>query len=113
MILSPRGRTTAGLFVLYTAAIGINLVRGRRDFDCGCGGPAATRLHPGLLARNGLLIATALGAALPTTGRAWHLADAFTALAATLVLAGLWAAMETLVSLSAARGPSLGGSIHE
>ena len=39
----------------YSAAIGVNLARGRRHIDCGCGGPNGHRLGPELLARNALL----------------------------------------------------------
>jgi hypothetical protein len=44
-LVLPPARTGAalaalGLLALYSAAIGVNLVRGRRDLDCGCTGPA-------------------------------------------------------------------------
>jgi hypothetical protein len=60
----------AAVLVLYSGAIGINLLHGRRDIDCGCAGPARSQpLTPGLVARNGALIAAALGAALPAAAR--------------------------------------------
>jgi hypothetical protein len=43
------------LLTLFTAAIGINLLRGRKHIDCGCGGAAGQRLSAGLLVRNILL----------------------------------------------------------
>ena len=33
------GLASAVLLLVYAAAMGINLARGRREIDCGCGGP--------------------------------------------------------------------------
>ena len=45
------------LLSVYIAAIGINLLRGRRNIDCGCGGPEQKQtLSEWMLARNGLLL---------------------------------------------------------
>ncbi|WP_348766183.1 MauE/DoxX family redox-associated membrane protein [uncultured Salinisphaera sp.] len=62
------GAAGAGaLLALYTAAIAINLWRGRRDIDCGCSGPGLERpLSSALLARNGVLMMMAVFAGLPT-----------------------------------------------
>jgi len=60
-LLIPTTRAIAalaagGLLCLYTTAIAINLLRGRRNIDCGCGGPAQRQtLSEWMLARNGLL----------------------------------------------------------
>ena len=55
------GATIAGLLGLYAMAIGINLIRGRRDIDCGCGGYGATQhLSVWQVLRNLLLIGLAL-----------------------------------------------------
>lgn len=60
----------AGLLLLYSGAIAINLARGRAAIDCGCSGPAAARpLGPDLLLRNAALIALALAAAAPVGDR--------------------------------------------
>ena len=49
------------LLVLYTVAIAINVVRGRRDLDCGCSGSDQEQVVSGvLLARNATLFALAL-----------------------------------------------------
>lgn len=65
---------TAGLLLLYAAAMAVNLWRGRVDIDCGCGlggaGRAVGRLSWWLVARNALLAAVAAGAALPVAPRA-------------------------------------------
>lgn len=48
------------LIAAYSSAIAVNLLRGRRDIDCGCGAPdQAQHLSPALLLRNGLLLAVA------------------------------------------------------
>lgn len=64
---------TAGLLLLYAAAMAVNLWRGRADIDCGCGlgaGRGAGRLSWWLVARNALLAAVAAAAALPVAPRA-------------------------------------------
>ena len=62
LIVGPNGIATAltsfvaaTLFVVFAAAIAINLLRGRRDLSCGCWGLTQNRLHAGLVVRNGLL----------------------------------------------------------
>lgn len=81
-ILLPATRTAAlialaALVLLYALAIGLNLVRGRRDIDCGCGGES----HPlswGLVSRNLVLAAAALMASRPTLERSMNWVDALT-----------------------------------
>ena len=75
----PAALAAALLLVVYSAAIAVNLARGRRHIDCGCAGPALRQpLSPWLLARNGALVALAVFAALPETGRALGALDALT-----------------------------------
>ena len=53
------GVAAAGLLLAYALAMAVNLVRGRREIDCGCGG-APEPLGWGLVARNlGLVLALA------------------------------------------------------
>jgi len=54
----PAGPLAAvGLLCLYCGAIGINLLRGRRDIDCGCSGPLRYRpIAPWMLLRNTVLM---------------------------------------------------------
>jgi hypothetical protein len=74
-LLSPWARPwgfagAAALLVLYTAAIAVNLARGRSDIDCGCFGPALRlELGAGLVARNALLVAGAAAGLLPVASR--------------------------------------------
>ena len=57
----------AALLLLYAAAIGINLLRGRRSIDCGCG-DEPTPLGPGLLVRNGVVCVLSVAAATGLSG---------------------------------------------
>lgn len=47
------------LLLVYGAGLTLNLARGRRDLDCGCGG-AAQRIHPALVVRNVVLAGLAI-----------------------------------------------------
>ena len=48
--------SAGALLCIYIAAIGINLLRGRRNIDCGCGGPAQKQtISEWMIVRNGLL----------------------------------------------------------
>ena len=94
----PRGTRVAAvvlmlaLLVLYSAAIAINLVRGRRDIECGCGGAAThVPLSGWLFARNAALMAAALAVyavphALALAAASWRAALAALAVATLLVL---------------------------
>ena len=79
----------AALLALYSGAIAANLLRGRRDIDCGCAGPARrVPLGGGLVVRNLILIGAALSTCLPFAQRPLLWLDAVTigAGAAALVL---------------------------
>jgi hypothetical protein len=62
------GLAAAGLLLAYAAAMGINLARGRREIDCGCGG-APEPLGWGLVLRN-LAMVAALAPAIGGSGAA-------------------------------------------
>lgn len=80
------------LLVLYSVAIAINLLRGRRDIGCGCAGAAThVPLSGWLLARNAALMAGAFAVhaapqALTRAAASWSAALATLALATLLVL---------------------------
>jgi hypothetical protein len=76
---SAAAAAAAGLLLIYGAAMGLNLARGRRDLDCGCEGFGRRRpIAPWMLLRNGLLICVAAVAGVPATARAIEWTDAFT-----------------------------------
>lgn len=95
---SAAGATGAtALFGVYGLAIGINLARGRRDLDCGCGGHGARQpIAPWMLARNAVLLACAAALLGPERSRALTWLDGATALPATLALFAMYAAVERL-----------------
>jgi hypothetical protein len=88
---------TAALLAGYAAAMGINLARGRRTIDCGCGGPPQ-QLSAWLLARNGLLAMAALLAVSPAGDRAIGALDAFTVMAGTVAAAALYVAAHQVLA---------------
>jgi hypothetical protein len=88
------GSIALALLAIYTAAIALNLARGRTDFDCGCGGPAMRQpIGPGLVFRNGLLMSMAWLVALPSSSREFVWLDAVPillgALGTVILIAGL------------------------
>lgn len=87
----------AGLLVLYSGAIAINLWRGRRAIDCGCLGPAGRQpLSGGLLWRNALLAGACLALAAPVAERPLVWLDALAAAAGVAALALLFSAAQRL-----------------
>ncbi len=88
----------AAVIVLSSLGIFINLLRGRTDLECGCGGDSHPRLSWALLARNGLLLAgVAIGAAAES-GRDLVWIDYLSVAGLTLALAGLYAAANQLLA---------------
>lgn len=94
----PYGGGAAALLLgLYSAAIALNLRRGRRDIDCGCLGPGRRQPLSGwLLARNGLLVLAALVLVAPVGSRPLHDVDAVSAAGALTTLVLLWHAAHRL-----------------
>jgi hypothetical protein len=96
--------SAAALLSLYTAAIAVNLVRGRYDMDCGCGGRDSHQpINAGLLLRNAVLIVAALAAGAPAGTRPLLWIDGVT-LAGTLSCAALlWTAINGLLAVDGRR----------
>jgi len=89
----------AALLGVYGAAVTVNLLRGRRDIDCGCSGAAARQtLHGALVVRNAVLVAAALAAALPATSRPLTWIDGLTIAGAVAALALLYGAVDGLLA---------------
>lgn len=92
------------LVSVYALAIAINLIRGRKDIDCGCSGPAMRQpLQPGLVVRNLGLAVLACATLLPILSRPLSLHDTFIMIAAGTVItllyitADLWLANRPLL----------------
>jgi hypothetical protein len=102
-LLTPLGRSaglggSAGLLALYAAAIGVNLLRGRRHIDCGCLGPVDRQpLSEWLVGRNLVLAAAALVGLLPVQSRALVWIDAISIGATVCVLAAFYATANGLI----------------
>lgn len=92
----------AVLLLIYAAAIGVNLLRGRRDIDCGC-----TLQHrpigAWMIVRNVLLAALLLSLALPVSGRPLGLPDLAMVAAALLVITLLYASADLLLGRTHSR----------
>lgn len=105
--------STAGLLLLYAAAVAVNLWRGRVDIDCGCGlggaGRGDGRLTWGLVARNTLLAAAAGAAAVPVVqreaGRFEPVVLVLAILAAVLLYAGASQLLRNGAAMAAWRMP--------
>lgn len=92
---------TAAVLSAYAVAMGVNLWRGRRDLDCGCGG-TPTPIGPWLIGRNLALAAVAVLASAPVASRPLSWVDGLSVVAATLALAACWLAAEGLLALQPA-----------
>ena len=108
----PLGPAAAAvLLTSYGAAIALNLLRGRRELDCGCLGPGQRQPISGaLVARNALLAGGALACLLPAAPRALVWLDFATIAAATASLALFWLGAHRALALrprlTALRGDS-------
>jgi len=122
LLLLPLATRAAGaglalaLLIAFTVAITINLLRGRRAIDCGCGGPeGGQHLSWGLVLRNVTLGAMAalssatLATEIPRT-LVWL--DGLTLVAGTLALYGLYAAANQLMT-NRPRLLKLRGTTHD
>jgi hypothetical protein len=98
LLATPRAAFgAAALLAGYALAIGVNLLRGRRHIDCGCGG-AAQPLSAWLVGRNLVLAAAfAAGAGAPSA-RTLGMLDAFSVAGSLAALALLWRAMDVALA---------------
>jgi hypothetical protein len=107
-LLLPPARAGASvaafaLLCIYSAAIALNLARGRRDIDCGCTGPALRqRLSGWLLVRNAALGVLVLLGAAPAAQRMLTLADALPIAGGALALFALVLAANQLAANTSA-----------
>jgi hypothetical protein len=96
---APAALGVAALLALYAGAIGVNLARGRRDIDCGCGGPLGRQtLSPALVLRNLAVAGAALACTLPAAPRPLAWLDALTLAAALGAGTALYAAANLLLA---------------
>lgn len=87
------------VLLVVTAAVAVNVLRGRRAIDCGCGGPdGGQHLSWGLVLRNGFLGLAALVVAGTPTARELVWLDGLTVLVGALALYGVYAAANQLMA---------------
>ena len=114
-LASPATRRAAvlaaiGLLLAYASAIALNLVRGRRDLECGCGSRRERRPIAAWMVWRNVIIAAALGAAtLPWAPRTLGPADVLTVAGGLIVAAMLYAAADRLCGEIAPRGLAMRG----
>jgi uncharacterized membrane protein len=93
---------TAGaiaLLLVYAAGISINLMRGRRDIDCGCAGPGGRQSLSGWLVLRNLLLAAVLVATFTASSpRALGAFDQLTIALGAATLYALYAASNLLLA---------------
>ena len=106
LVLVPALRVTglimmAVLLFIYTVGIGINLLRGRRDIDCGCSGPTSRHELSGwLVLRNLVLLSLVIMAANPFIQRPMNWLDVVVIGFSVMVASGLYAGMNQLLAQS-------------
>ncbi|CAN0454423.1 unnamed protein product, partial [Discosporangium mesarthrocarpum] len=98
LVLVPQTRAfaallAAALLFVYGLAMAINMVRGRADIDCGCGGQPQV-LSAWLLLRNTALIAGSCLLLAPTSDRAITLSDLLFLILMTTLLAMVYLLVE-------------------
>jgi methylamine utilization protein MauE len=86
------------LLLTYAAAIAVNLMRGRRDLACGCGGPDERRpIAPWMVWRNVLLALCVAITLAPWTSRPLNFTDAVTVVFGLLTLALIYLCVDELM----------------
>jgi hypothetical protein len=87
-----------GFLIAYAAGISLNLARGRRELDCGCGAAGNRRsIAPWMVWRNLILALALAAAALPWSARTLTGLDLATVIGALAAAALLYAAVDRLL----------------
>ena len=90
--------SAAAVLIAYASGMGVNLLRGRRDLDCGCGAARDRRPVAAWMVWRNVYLAAALGmAALPWSPRPLNLTDALTVVAGLAAAILLYAAADRLL----------------
>jgi hypothetical protein len=98
--ITRRSALTAamGLLIAYAAGVGLNLARGRRELDCGCGTIGSRRSIAGWMVwRNLALALLAAMAALPWASRPLNGSDTLTIVGGLAAIAALYVAIDQLL----------------
>jgi Methylamine utilisation protein MauE len=96
------------VLVAYASGLGLNLLRGRRDLECGCGAARDRRAIAAWMIWRNLILAAALGiATLPWSPRPFNPTDFLTVMGGLIVGAALYAAVDRLLGDVAPKAMSL------
>jgi Methylamine utilisation protein MauE len=86
------------VLIAYATALGVNLLRGRRDLDCGCGAVRSRRVIADWMVWRNLLLASGLGiATLPWSLRPFGVTDLLTVVGGLVAGATLYGAVDRLL----------------
>ena len=108
-LTAPAAWAAAAVLAIYAGAVAINLLRGRREIDCGCGGPGGDRpLGVSLVVRNLVLIWGLLVTTAPVAPRAWTGLDTIHLLFAAVAALLLYSAIDVALA-NASRGRAVWG----
>jgi hypothetical protein len=104
--LRPVGAAAGvGLLLMYSAAITINLARGRHDLDCGCGGfGRRTSIGPWMVIRNLSLAGVLCLLMIPEASRSLEFADVTTILGGGTAASFLYLSCDMLFGQITTRG---------
>jgi hypothetical protein len=102
LLSGPSRRTAviAAIIVLiaYASGLGVNLLLGRRDLDCGCGTARDRRAIAAWMVWRNLILAAAVGITLlPWSPRSFDLTDLLTVVGGLTVGVTLYAAVDRLL----------------
>jgi hypothetical protein len=101
----------AAVLIAYASVMGLNLLRGRRDLDCGCGMARDRRNIAGWMVWRNLFLAAAIGsAALPWSPRALNSTDMLTVFGGLIAAVTLYAAVDRLLGDVAPKAMMLRGN---
>jgi hypothetical protein len=90
--------SAVAVLVAYAAGVGLNLLRGRRDLDCGCGAARVRRAISAWMVWRNLLLAAALGiAALPWSARRFNWTDFLTIVGGLIAGVALYTVVDGLL----------------
>jgi hypothetical protein len=90
--------SAVAVLIAYATALGVNLLRGRRDLDCGCGAlRGRRRIADWMVWRNLWLAAVLSIAALPWSPRPFGATDWLTVVGGLVAGATLYAALDRLL----------------
>ena len=93
------GLAALAILAIYTTALSINLLRGRREIDCGCLGPGRRQsISPWMVPRNVVLAAGAALLCLPIRDRPLVFVDGITLFGGVLTLFLLFNAVNHLAT---------------